>query len=245
MMQREREARRHFDLLASRYSARYGASGRLFSLEKMRRLELLLEAVEAERPGRILDAGSGSGVALSLLGSRLPGATLVGVDLSHAMLDQARREGLADEPLAQASVAALPFADHAFDLVYALGVIDYLPDPDRCFASVRRVLRAGGSFVFTYPNGDCLSRKVRSGLRRLRGPRSDAVAALPVPTARVDAMLEQHGFELVRRDFITYGNGLVSLPWTATLNRKLEDWLRGRRGARRLAWTALCLARVP
>jgi SAM-dependent methyltransferase len=209
----------------------------------VRRLELLVETVEAVRPERILDAGSGSGVALSLIGARWPRVTLVGVDLSYAMLEQARREGLAERPLTQASVEALPFADRAFDLVYALGVVDYLEDPGSFFASVRRVLRPKGVFVFTYPNDDGLGRKGRSWLRNLRGPRPPDVVAIPVSSARVDEMLEQQGFELAKRDFITYGNGLVSLPWTRILNRKLERWCRGR-VARRLAWTALCVARV-
>ena len=244
MKQGENGLKEHFDLLASRYSARYGPSGSLFGLEKARRLELLIETVEAVRAERILDAGSGSGVAMSRIGARCPHATLVGVDLSYAMLEQARREGLGARPLTQASVEFLPFADRAFDLVYALGVIDYLDDPGRFFAGVRHVLGPGGVFVFTYPNADCLGRQARGWLRRLRGPRSPGVLARPVPTARVDELLGQHGFELVRRDFITYGNGWVYLPWTRTLNRKLEGWCRDRRLARHLAWTAFCLARL-
>lgn len=40
-----------------------------------------------------------------------------------------------------------PFADASFDLVTAVGVLDYVEGADRAFASVARVLRPGGLFV--------------------------------------------------------------------------------------------------
>lgn len=40
-----------------------------------------------------------------------------------------------------------PFADASFDLVTAVGVLDYVEGAERAFASVARVLRPGGLFV--------------------------------------------------------------------------------------------------
>ena len=40
-----------------------------------------------------------------------------------------------------------PFADGSFDLVTAVGVLDYVDGAERAFASVARVLRPGGLFV--------------------------------------------------------------------------------------------------
>ena len=40
-----------------------------------------------------------------------------------------------------------PFADASFDLVTAVGVLDYVGEADQAFASVARVLRPGGLFV--------------------------------------------------------------------------------------------------
>ncbi len=39
------------------------------------------------------------------------------------------------------------FADASFDLVTAIGVLDYVEGPERAFSSVARVLRPGGVFV--------------------------------------------------------------------------------------------------
>lgn len=40
-----------------------------------------------------------------------------------------------------------PFADASYDLVTAVGVLDYVPDAPAAFASVMRVLKPGGLFV--------------------------------------------------------------------------------------------------
>ncbi|MBS0469793.1 MAG: class I SAM-dependent methyltransferase [Proteobacteria bacterium] len=40
-----------------------------------------------------------------------------------------------------------PFSDASFDLVTAIGVLDYVPDAPAAFASVARVLKPGGLFV--------------------------------------------------------------------------------------------------
>ncbi len=232
-----------FDQRAPDYLAKYREPNHLFHLEKRRRLELTREIVGRLRPQRILDAGSGPGIALAALAADLPHASLAGVDLSLSMLRQARADGLSRTPLTQSLIEELPFADAGFDLVYALGVLDYLEDPSRAFASVARVLAAGGYFLFTYPNAQSLNRSLRSWSRGLVAGSEAEVSAASLSSRRVDAWLAASGFELVERHFITYGNGLVFWPWQAALNRRLEHGLQGRRLGRYLAWSCLCLAR--
>jgi SAM-dependent methyltransferase len=43
----------------------------------------------------------------------------------------------------------LPFEDELFDVVLCLGVLEYVPDLDRAFDEVVRVLRPNGMFVFS------------------------------------------------------------------------------------------------
>lgn len=232
-----------FDRRAPDYLAKYRAPTHLFHLEKRRRLELALEIAARLRPQRVLDAGSGPGIALAALQDELPGARLVGVDLSLSMLREARATGLARVPLGQSLIEQLPFRKACFDLVYALGVLDYLDDPSRVFAPVHQVLAPGGHFLFTYPNAQSLNRRLRSGARRLLAGAGEGVSAAAIATRRIDAWLDESGFEPVERHFITYGNGLLFLPWQSALNLWLERRLRGRRLARYLGWSGLCLAR--
>jgi SAM-dependent methyltransferase len=49
-------------------------------------------------------------------------------------------------------VQSLRFDDASFDVVLCLGVLEYVPDLDRAFDEVARVLRPGGVFVFSMLN---------------------------------------------------------------------------------------------
>ncbi len=231
-----------FDKLAAEYSAKYGNLTEIFGYEKRRRQELLLDCADQINPQSTLDAGCGSGVVLSALQARLPGAQFAGVDLSHLMLKQAHANTLTDLTFVQCFVEQLPFADKTFDLIYSLGVIDYLEHPSQLFAAVWPILKPGGCFVFTYPNGDCINRTLRARLRTyFRSPK--AVSAVSIKGCTVDRLMAEHGFESIRRHYITYGNGLISLPWSVTISRKMEQWCGQRPISRYLGWSCFCVAR--
>ena len=143
----------------------------------------------------------------------------------------------------QARVEKLPFADNSFGLVYALGVMDYLDNPSDFLRTVQRVLKPGGLFIFTYPNSDSINRMLRTALKRLVGKSSPGVSAVPIRSADMDRIMADCGFQLFRRHFITYGNGLVSLPWSVALSRAGERFFDHVRIGRYFAWSCLCIAR--
>jgi ubiquinone/menaquinone biosynthesis C-methylase UbiE len=93
----------------------------------------------------VLDPGCGTGWQAAGLRRALPGATVVGVDLSEGMLDKARAAGA--WPLVQADAEHLPLAGGSVDLVVTRGVLHHLPDVPGAFAEWHRVLRPGGSVV--------------------------------------------------------------------------------------------------
>jgi SAM-dependent methyltransferase len=98
-----------------------------------------LEAIAAEEPRRVLDAGCGPGT----IGARIA-AHVVGVDTSPRMLELAAARGL--EPV-QADVADLPFDDGSFDCVLAAWMLYHVDPLDRGVAELARVLRPGGLLV--------------------------------------------------------------------------------------------------
>jgi SAM-dependent methyltransferase len=96
---------------------------------------------------RILEVGCGEGRQLTAVGTRYPGAELVGLDLPDVELE----EHWDDVPseMVQGSALALPFADDSFDLVMAIEVLEHLPSPELALREIARV--ASGVVVLSVP----------------------------------------------------------------------------------------------
>ncbi|MCC6737096.1 MAG: class I SAM-dependent methyltransferase [Bauldia sp.] len=100
-------------------------------------------------PGRILEAGVGTGMALPLYDRR---HEIHGIDLSPEMLAKARtrvaRKGLANVASIQEMDAGdLAFPDRNFDAVIAMYVMTVVPDPEKVMAEFVRVSRPGGRLI--------------------------------------------------------------------------------------------------
>lgn len=98
----------------------------------------LVKAVELPEGGRLLDVGTGTGLAaLSVVGG-----LAVGVDISPGMARVARSRGL--ERVAIAAAIDLPFRDGAFDAVVSAFVLHLVPKYETALFDMARVLRRGG-----------------------------------------------------------------------------------------------------
>jgi ubiquinone/menaquinone biosynthesis C-methylase UbiE len=101
-------------------------------------------------PSRVLDLGTGTGVAAFALARRFPEAEVVGVDLSAAMLGEARRktppELAARVRFEQGDASSLQFDDGAFDLVTLANAIPFFDELDRLVAP-------GGQVLFSFSSG--------------------------------------------------------------------------------------------
>ncbi|MFB8757905.1 class I SAM-dependent methyltransferase [Streptomyces nigra] len=104
---------------------------------------------------RVLDAGCGTGRALPPLRAAVGASGVVlGVDLTPAMLEAARRAGRdRDGRLLLADVAALPLRLGSVDAVFAAGLIAHLPHPAEDLREVARVVRPGGTLALFHPIG--------------------------------------------------------------------------------------------
>ena len=95
---------------------------------------------------RLLDVGCGTGHHLARY--RQQGFEVVGVDGSEEMLAHARAAN-PGVPLHCADLENLPFSDAGFDVVLAIEVLRYLPEPAVALREMARVLRPGGVIVAT------------------------------------------------------------------------------------------------
>lgn len=134
--------------------------------------ELLAEAVRRHPPGtpvaRLLDLGCGTGLAAPLFA---PMATeMVGVDLSPAMIEQARELNLYGELHAEEMGAFLAGqAPDSADMIIAVDALCYVGDLAPIFRAARRVLRSGGLFAFTVETHGGEGMILRDTLRYAHG----------------------------------------------------------------------------
>jgi SAM-dependent methyltransferase len=100
--------------------------------------------------GRILDAGCGTGLKLLGLAQALPGARLLGIHVSRASLETARRilsdggVGNAELTTADLSLGLKASPDPPFDAVVCDGVLHHLHDPEAALGDVAGLLKPGG-----------------------------------------------------------------------------------------------------
>jgi arsenite methyltransferase len=100
----------------------------------------------------VLDIGCGAGVD-TLVAARLvqPGGRVVGLDLTPAMLEQARahlsRVGAAGVTFQTGEAEALPFPDNDFDAVISNGVFNLALDKEKALLEAHRVLKPGGRLM--------------------------------------------------------------------------------------------------
>ncbi|HEY2219489.1 MAG TPA: class I SAM-dependent methyltransferase [Gaiellaceae bacterium] len=112
-------------------------------------LDRALDALPAA-PKRVLDLGTGTGLAAFAAARRFPEAEVVGVDLAPGMIEQARRntppELVERVRFEQADAAKLPFDEGAFDLVQLANMIPF-------FDELARVAAPGGHLVLSFSAG--------------------------------------------------------------------------------------------
>ncbi len=107
-------------------------------------------AFGALKPGeRVVDAGSGAGFDSLIAGTMVgPGGHVIGVDMTPAMLDNARRGaaamGTSHVEFRQGFLEDMPVEDGWADVVISNGVVNLCPDKAAVWREIFRVLKPGG-----------------------------------------------------------------------------------------------------
>lgn len=102
---------------------------------------------EGRRYGEALDLGCGTGLCASLVRPIVD--AIDGVDVSGAMVEQARKSGLYRELHHADLEQHLAQTARRYDLVMAADVFIYVGELAEIFRAVRRLLRPGGRFAFS------------------------------------------------------------------------------------------------
>lgn len=182
-------------------------------------------ALKAEPGERVLDLGCGTARLGALLANRHP---VTGVDVSRAMLGEARRQFGNRVSLVQGSAFHLPFADSCFGGAVSAFVLRNLDDLSGAFAELARVVAPGGSIAMvdiTGPSGpqarrlfDAYFGTAAPAVGSLVGKRDeygylvDSIAHLPPPD-ELRRILGRAGFIDCNVRALTGG---IATLWSAT-----------------------------
>ncbi|HEV8121517.1 MAG TPA: class I SAM-dependent methyltransferase [Candidatus Polarisedimenticolia bacterium] len=185
-----------------------------------------LVAWAAPRGGeRALDVACGPGIVLRALAAT--GAFVVGIDLTGAMLREARGSGGA---LVAGDAAILPFADAAFDLVVMRNATHHIASPGPVFSECARVLRPGGRFVHEDMAAaeDLRERDFQETIERLR----DSAHARTLPPSETRGLVASAGLRLEREEVFLLSldfDEWVDRPRPSAPARARARWLMERR----------------
>jgi trans-aconitate methyltransferase len=136
--------RTYFDALAAIYEEEADAVG--WSAN-----DALAEIlVGLDPPESVLDLACGTGFTLQVVQRAFPRAAAVGVDIAPAMAEAARRNAPGAQIVVEDLVAFVARRPQVFDLVTAVGGLEFVPDLPAVLDAIRALVAPGGHLVFTY-----------------------------------------------------------------------------------------------
>ena len=130
--------------------------------QRVARVLAVLEAIGPPPPARVLDVGCGGGAIALRLAAR--GFRVDAVDVREDVIGPLQGRVAARVAAAE----QLPFADGAFDVALAIGLLLWLPEPEVALAELGRVVRPGGLALVTLMNAGPIDR-VLDPARRVVG----------------------------------------------------------------------------
>lgn len=174
-----------------------GAYARSERHARDRDLLLLIEHLHLQPDDRALDVATGTGFTAFALQRRV--RSVVGVDLTHRMLQEARRLAGAHAGIdwVEGDAEALPFRTAVFTVVTCRRAPHHFPRVDRAVAEMLRVLEPGGrlGIVDQVPPEDDPGHRLMGALEVLR----DGSHVRALPASEWEGSLTRQG---LRRTFV-------------------------------------------
>ncbi|MCL5263055.1 MAG: methyltransferase domain-containing protein [Acidobacteria bacterium] len=135
-------------------------------------LRTILRMAEPQPRDAMLDVACGPGMLVCAFAPQVRHAT--GIDLTPAMLDQARAaqdaQGLANISWDCGDVTALPYQDGSFNIVTCRYAFHHFPDPLAVLTEMRRVCAPGGRVVVVDSAPEAGKAAAFNAMEKLRDP---------------------------------------------------------------------------
>jgi len=175
----------------------------------------ILDGVSLSGSSLVLDVGCGTGNNTLLLAS-LVQARVIGLDISHGMLQKAY-EKKSQIPFVQAPADCIPFATEALDFVFMTEVLHHLPDIPVTFREISRILKSSGLFCIVTQSHEQIDRRMTSRFF----PASAAIDKERYPDIDVvEELLFKAGFSDVNPKEYTYNPVRLGMEYLETVTKR-------------------------
>jgi ubiquinone/menaquinone biosynthesis C-methylase UbiE len=133
---------RRYDLTAHIYDMRY-------SEEQTAKIDVALESVDVKKHSLVLDVGCGTGLLFNHVAEKVE--IIAGLDISRKILLQAKKRSnkLVNANLIWADADNLPFKNEVFSHVFAMTLIQNMPNPAKTLKEVKRVTKNDAIIIVT------------------------------------------------------------------------------------------------
>ncbi|HUB44807.1 MAG TPA: class I SAM-dependent methyltransferase [Acetobacteraceae bacterium] len=196
-----------------------------------KRLEEINDLLAVMEGGYLLDVGCGPGILLEHFAQGR--FALFGLDRSHEMISEAARIASRQPGLTVGEVERLPYRDGCFDIILALGVLEYVVDLESAFAEIARVAKPGGKVVISMLNHESwywlwfrhvyqyakFAKSITNGKSHL--------PAMPIlyDRAHLEAVMQKNGLEPTH---LSYYNVNVCIEPISSRFPRMACWINSR-----------------
>lgn len=148
----------------------------------------ILAELEREPFTDLLDAGCGPAPMISLLSEKYPDKRYTGLDLTPAMIEQAKAKHIPNAVFVVGDCENFPFDDDSFDAIICSMSFHHYPNPQDFFNSVQRCLSSGGRLILRDMTSD--NPVVRWFVTRIEMPLANLVGHGDVTMATRETVYE-------------------------------------------------------
>jgi ubiquinone/menaquinone biosynthesis C-methylase UbiE len=139
---KKRDVMQRYDLTAHIYDRRYAE-------EQTAKIEAVMESIDMEKEGLVLDVGCGTGFLFEYVANKAK--AIGGLDISRETLVQAKKRAkkFANVHLILADADNMPLKEDVFRHVFALTLIQNTPNPLKTLNEIKRVSKENTVIIVT------------------------------------------------------------------------------------------------
>lgn len=144
-------------------------------------IEQLFSQIDLSNAKKVLEVGCGIGVLSSYLAEKYKWE-VTGIDLDSEQIERAKNDYRENKYLKffEADATKLPFGDNKFDLVLSVDALHHIPNRNKTFGEINRVLESNGFYVlvdialprffgkFSIPVDDVINYMKRNSFKIIR-----------------------------------------------------------------------------